>query len=294
MKNLLVFCLFLISSHAFAKLEVITTTSNLADLVKQIGGDKVNVHSLCKGVQDPHFLEAKPSYIFKLSKADLLVSIGAGLEVGWLPLVVRGSRNPKLKEGGAGSLVAADIVKLLEQETGEISRSMGDVHPEGNPHFMLAPSYSILVAKGIQEKLSQVDSSNSKFYRERFLKYSSEIEKRKVAWDKQIKKGMKVITYHKTLSYFYKDFGIENVDVLEPKPGIPPSASHVLNLIKKIKASHVSKIIVENYFDTSVAKRIKKEVPSIKIETVPVGVGGAKDVDDLFDLYDRLVTQVEG
>lgn len=273
-------------------MSIITTTSNLADLIKQIGGDKVQVESLCRGVQDPHFLEAKPSYTFKLSKTDLLVSVGGGLEVGWLPLVIRGSRNPKLREGEARHLIASTLVTLLEQNPETISRSQGDVHPEGNPHFMLGPRESVKVAKGLKEKLSELDSENSDFYQKNFETYANSIDSKLIEWQKKVAVDLKVITYHKTLSYFYRNFGITNVDVLEPKPGIPPSASHVLKLIATMKKLKIKKIVVENYFDTSVAKRIQKEIPDVEIVVVPVGVGGEKGIGSLFDLYDLLVKRI--
>ena len=283
---------FFFSGLAQAELSVITTTSNLADLVKQIGGDRVKVESLCRGVQDPHFLEAKPSYTFKLSKTDLLVSVGGGLEGGWLPLVIRGSRNPKLRVGQSRHLVAAAFVELLEQNPETISRSQGDVHPEGNPHFMLSPTKSVEVAKGISDKLLELDSKNSDFYQKNLKTYSETMDRKFMEWRKRIPRNLKVITYHKTLTYFYEDFGITNVDVLEPKPGIPPSASHVLKLISTMKKLKIKKIIVENYFDSSVAKRIKREIPDVKIEVVPVGVGGEEGVNSLFDLYDHLIAKI--
>lgn len=284
--------LIFLSINAHAKLSIITTTSNLADVVRQIGGNKVVVESLCKGVQDPHFLEAKPSYTFKLSKADLLVSVGGGLEVGWLPLVIRGSQNPDLREGESHHLVAADLVTLIEQTAGRVSRAQGDVHPEGNPHFMLGPSYSLKVARGVADKLVQIDSKNETFYKKNFKAYEQKILKSLELWKKKIPDKLKVISYHRTLSYFYNEFGIENVDVLEPKPGVPPSASHIISLIAKMKNQNIKKIIIENYFDDSVARKIKKDIPEAQIEVVPVGVNGRKGVEDIFELYDYLVQKM--
>jgi len=289
MKYLLLL-IFLIPTLAFSKVRVFTTTTNLADLVYRIGGEKVDVESLCKGHQDPHFLEAKPSYTFKLSRADLLVSVGAGLEEGWLPLIIRGSRNPKLRDGRSGSLVAADHVSMLEiPKEHELTRSKGDVHPEGNPHFMLSPSRAIAVGKALVKKLSEIDSSNSAYYQENFNRFEKNTLSKVQEWKGKLKTGLKVITYHKTLTYFYDEFGVNNVDVLEPKPGIPPSANHILGLIKRIKDESIKYIVVENYFDTSVAKRIKKEIPSVKILQVPVAVKGADNINNLTDLYSTLI-----
>jgi zinc/manganese transport system substrate-binding protein len=281
-----------VSFAAHSKIKVITTTTNLADLVRQVGGDFVEVESLCKGSQDPHFLEAKPSYTFKLSKADLLVSIGAGLEEGWLPLVIRGSRNPDIREGQSGHLVASDVVSLLEQVKGEVSRSQGDVHPEGNPHFMLGPSKVIEVAKAITSKLTSLDEENKENYNKGFKAFEERMTLSLDRWKKKFSNSIKVISYHKTLTYFYDEFGVDNIDVLEPKPGIPPTASHIIGIISKVKSEEVKKIIVENYFDETVAKRVSKEVPRVQVEVVPVAVYGKKEVDDLFTLYEYLVNKI--
>ena len=294
MKFLCLLLLLGIPLAIHSKVRVFTTTTNLADIVRQVGGDKVEVESLCKGIQDPHYLEAKPSYTFKLSKADLLISIGAGLEEGWLPLVIRGSRNPKIREGQPGHLIASSLVTLLEKDDQNISRSQGDVHPDGNPHFMLSPIRSIKVAKAIASKLSGLDPSNKERYTKRFLRFESKLRTLLKTWESKFIKGTKLISYHKTLTYFYKDFGLINIDVLEPRPGIPPTASHILGIISKVKKQGIKKIVVENYFDETVAKRVKREVPRVQIEVVPVAVGGKKEIHDIFDLYEYLVTKIGG
>jgi len=283
----------LFSSSAFANLKVMTTTTNLKSLVQEIGGDKVDVDSICKGTQDPHYIEAKPSFTLKASKADLLVSIGLDLEVGWLPLILRGARNPKLLDGGEGSFVAGQFIDTLEKPTSTISRSEGDVHPDGNPHFMLDPLNSIIVAEKLKEKLQKLDSENSLFYEAQFKKFSERMRMKVSEWRQRIKPGLKVITYHKTLSYFYERFKINNVAFLEPKPGVPPSASHILNVMKTAKEEGVKNVLVENYFDPTVAERVAKDVPGLKVNMVPVSVDGDPKITNLFELYESLVTTVE-
>lgn len=276
---------------SFAKLNVITTTTNLRSLVEEIGGDKVSVISLSKGTQDPHYLEAKPSFAMKVSRGDLLVSVGLGLEDGWLPLIVRGSRNPSLRVGRNGRFVASDFVGLLEvhgSHTHKVSRSEGDVHPDGNPHFMLSPIQSLKVAKALVTRLSSLDNGNKNYFEERLKSFEGRIQKLITKLKRQMKKGIKVVTYHKTLTYFYHFLGISNEDFLEPKPGIPPTASHVIKLIKKIKAKGIQHILVENYFDYTVAERIKKDVPAVSVHKVPVAVDGEKGVPNLIKLYERL------
>ncbi len=290
------FCalIFLVSISANSKVKVLTTTTNLANIVQQVGGERVDVESFCRGTQDPHYLEAKPSYTFKLSKADLLISIGAGLEEGWLPLIVRGSRNPKVREGQPNHLIASEVVDLVEKDDSKVSRSEGDVHPEGNPHFMLSPLKAVEVAKAVSLKLIKLDSANKESYEKGFESFKAKMNLSLSQWRSKIKEGLKIISYHKTLTYFYKDFGIVNIDVLEPKPGIPPTASHILGIISKVKSENIKKIVVENYFDETIAQRVKREVPEVQIEVVPVAVGGNEKVTDIFSLYDYLVSKIGG
>lgn len=293
MKLLLIFILLSISGQCFSKLSIITTTSNLASLVESIGGDKVEVESLCKGTQDPHFLEAKPSYTYKLSKADLLVSIGADLEVGWLPLVIRGSHNPKLREGQVGHLVASHNLNLIEKLGDNISRVDGDVHPQGNPHFMLSPIMASKVAEAVAQRLGELDATHIKSYQENLEKFKTEMTALVNKWKKILPQGLKVISHHRTLSYLYQDFSVVNLDYLEPKPGIPPTSSHIINLIQRAKLQKIEKIILENYFNDAVAKRIKNEIPEIQIHSIPVAVGGEPGIDSLSKLYERLLKVLE-
>jgi len=283
---------FLLPSICQAKLRLVTTTTNLKSLAEYIGGEKVEVTSLCKGTQDPHYLEAKPSYAIRLAKADLLLSIGLGLEDGWLPLIVRGSRNPDLRYHKKGSFVASDYVELLEVHDGKaarVTRAEGDVHPEGNPHFLLSPLQSLKVATALAKKLSELDAINNTYFESQLMKFKSLINNKNKLWKSAVKKGIKVVTYHKTLTYFYDHFEITNIGFLEPKPGIAPSAAHVMRLIKVMKNKNVERILVENYFDDAVAKKIQSEIPQIKIHSVPVAVEGGPGSNNLIDLFDLLV-----
>lgn len=288
----LIFCIFLFQTTAFAKLNVLTTTSNLKSIVELIGGNKVKVESFAKGSQDPHYLQAKPSYSFKASKADLLVSIGLSLEDAWLPLIVRGSRNPKLRIGESARLVTSEFVDLLEATNKQVSRAEGDVHSEGNPHYMLSPRRSILVAKAVTDKLSSLDKVNKKYYVNNFNEFKKKMIESILKWRGLIKRNIKVITYHKTLTYFYNDFDILNVDVLEPKPGVPPTAFHIMKVIKKIKLNKIKNVLVENYFASTIANRIKVEVKNIKVSNVAVAVGGKKGINNIFDLYDSIIQEL--
>ncbi|MFG1501342.1 metal ABC transporter substrate-binding protein [Halobacteriovorax sp. XZX-3] len=293
MKSILIGLLLVLGMSSYAQLRIVTTTTNLADIAKKIGGESVSVHSLAKGTQDPHFLEAKPSYTFKVAKAGLLISIGAGLEVGWLPLVVRGSRNPKVRIGQEGRLEAYALVKLTDEVKGKLTRAHGDVHPEGNPHFMLSPSKALEVAKGVRDRFIKLDESNRQAYENNYIAYEKRTKELIKDLSAKIKKGTKIITFHRTLTYFLDEFGIQVQNVLEPKPGIPPTASHIISVIEQMKKEGIRHILVENYFDDSVAKRISKSIKNVKINNVAVAVDGSSQVKDIFSLYESLALALE-
>lgn len=283
------------TSPLMAKVDVMTTTTNLADLTKKIGGDHVSVRSIAKGAQDVHFIEAKPSFMVKLSKADLLIAVGHGLEEAWLPLLQRGARNPKVGAGQKGYLEVAPLIShLLEVPTGKISRAEGDVHPEGNPHVMLSPKNAVIIAEGIAKRLGEIDSAHAADYLANSKKFAEQVAEKMPKWQAQIdaSKVKEIVTYHKSLSYFLDAFGLKAVIQIEPKPGVPPSTKHILKVIKTVKGKKIPVILVENYFDPAAAERIKKDVPSVKVKTVPVAVEGDKSATDLFALYDVLVDGV--
>ncbi|EQC43028.1 periplasmic solute-binding family protein [Bacteriovorax sp. BSW11_IV] len=269
--------------NSLAKLHIMTTTANLKSLVSEIAGDRAEVESFCLGPQDPHFLEAKPSYTLKASKADLLVSVGMDLEVGWLPLIIRGARNPKIREGQSGHLVLGHYVDAIEKPHGEVSRADGDVHPEGNPHFMLSPKRVVKLAEVVSAKLTEIDPEGKEFFESNKIKFLKKIEP---FVQKKISK-IEVVTHHKTLNYFLHDYGLDNSIYLEPKPGIPPSATHVLSVIEQAKVKKANIVLVENYFDQSAGQKVAKAL-DIKSYSVPVAVGGKEGISNLFDLYSDL------
>ena len=283
------------ASAAQAKLNVITTIPDLAVVVSEIGGDSVSVQSLSKGTQDPHFIEAKPSYMVKVSHADLVVSLGLELEIGWLPPILQGARNPKVMPGTKGYLELGPYVDPIEIPKEKVSRAEGDVHPFGNPHFNLDPIRMGVVAVKIAERLGELDPDHSASYADKASKFKSRMEKETKNWQARIiKTGIKeVITYHKTLNYFFDRFGIKNPINLEPKPGIPPTAQHILEVINVAKERHIKLIMVENFFDTSFADKITSEVPGLRVVVMPVEVGGDPAIKTLDDLYEKIVSVME-
>lgn len=291
---LFAFSLLASSFNGFGKVRVLTTTTNLKSLVEYVGGQFVDVESFSKGTQDPHYVEAKPSYTLKASRADLVVSIGLDLEAGWLPLILRGARNPSVLMGKKGNLVAGEFIDTIGKITTPVSRADGDVHPEGNPHFLLDPVSALSIAKQLKDKLIQLDEGNASEYESNFKTFSDMLNHKIKEWKKRISVGTKVISYHKTLTYFYHRFGISNIALLEPKPGVPPSASHILGVIKTANQEKVSRVIVENYFDPTVAKRVAKDVKGLSVKVIPVSVEGEPKILTLVDLYERLVSTFEG
>jgi len=299
-KNAFLTALFVTSSAlpvvAQAKLAIVTTTPDLRVLAAEIGGDAVTVDSIAKGTQDYHYIEAKPSYMTKTSRADLVISVGLDLEVGWLPPVLRGARNPKVNPGSPGYLEAGELIQALEVPTTKISRADGDVHPFGNPHFYLDPIRMGQVAVGIAERMGQLDPSHAEQFKVRGKAIQDRLERETKAWQARLDKtGVKsVVTYHKTLTYFFDRFHIDNPAILEPKPGIPPTTGHILEVIDLIKQKKIPLILVENFFDPTVTQRITESVPSVRATTIPVAVDGAPGINTLDDLFEKIVSTIEG
>jgi len=272
---------------AHAELNVVTTTEDLAALAREVGGDKIKVESLSRGYQDPHFVEAKPSFVIKLHSADLLIAVGRELEIGWLPPLVNQARNAKVQPGGEGYFDASQGVKILEIPTGQLTRAMGDVHPQGNPHYWLDPDNGLRIAKGIQKKLSALSPADAAYFAQRedaFEKRLAEAQKR---WDAQMApyKGTKIVTYHRSWPNFVDRFGLDVIGYVEPRPGIPPSPSHTLDLINDMKAKNVKIIMVEPYFDLKTPNSIARETGA-KVLVMAPSVGAEKEIADYVSLFD--------
>jgi zinc/manganese transport system substrate-binding protein len=275
------------SANAFAALNVITSTQDLAAIVKEVGGDKVTVESLAKGYQDPHFVEAKPSFILKLNRADLLVAVGRELEIGWLPPLITQSRNSKIQPGSAGYLDASQNAKILDIPTGQITRAMGDVHPQGNPHFWLDPDNGRRVAQEVQGKLSELSRGDAAYFAQRYADFDRRLTEATKRWKATMApyKGTKVVTYHRSWPNFAEAFGLDVIGYVEPKPGIPPSPSHTLDLEQEMKRQNVKIVLVEPYFDLKTPNAIGRDTGA-KVLVMPPSVGGVKEVNDYFQLFD--------
>jgi zinc/manganese transport system substrate-binding protein len=273
--------------RAAGPINVVTTTEDLAAIAREVGGDKIKVESLSRGYQDPHFVEAKPSFVLKLNKADLLIAVGRELEIGWLPPLVTQSRNAKIQPGGEGYLDASLNAQILEIPTGQITRAMGDVHPLGNPHYWLDPENGRRIAKEIEAKLSALDRGDASYFAQREEDFEKRLSAAVKGWLATMApyKGLKVVTYHRSWPNFAERFGLEVIGYVEPRPGIPPSPSHTIDVIQEMKRQNVKIILVEPYFDLKTPNSIARETGA-KVLEMPPSVGGEKEVTDYFRLFD--------
>jgi len=274
-------------ARAQGKLNVITTTEDLASIAREVGGDHISVEAIARGYQDPHFVEAKPSFILKLQKADVLVVVGRELEIGWLPPLIQQSRNSKIQPGSAGYLDASLQASILEVPTGQVTRAMGDVHPLGNPHYWMDPENGKRVGKEIADKLSELRSSDKAFFQQRLADFTARLDAAEKKWLAQMApyKGTKVVTYHRSFPNFAERFGLDIIGYVEPKPGIPPSPQHTLDLVNEMKRQSVKIVLVEPYFDLKTPNAIGRDTGA-QVLVMPPSVGGVKEITDYFTLFD--------
>src|SRR5215813_573185 len=279
---------FILPTAAQAKkLNVVTSTTDMAALTQEVGGDKVNVESIAKGYQDPHFVEAKPSFLLKLRQADLLISVGLQLEIGWLPPLITQSGNPRIQVGAPGYLDASQFAEILEIPQGTVTRAEGDVHPLGNPHYWLDPDNGRRIARGIAGKLSDLDPQDAAYFQQRFQDFDKRLTAAEQKWDSEMQpyRGRKLVTYHRSFPNFAKHFGLDVIGYVEPRPGIPPTPSHTLELIQLMKRENCRVVLVEPYFDLKTPQSIGQATGAQVIVYLP-SVGGEKQVTNYFQLFD--------
>ena len=268
------------------KLNVITSTTDMAALTQEVGGDKVNVEALAKGYQDPHFVEAKPSFLLKLRQADLLIVVGLQLEIGWLPPLITQSGNGRIQVGAPGYLDASQFAEILEIPQGAVTRAEGDVHPQGNPHYWLDPDNGRRIARGFATKLGEMDPGDAAYFQQRFQDFDKRLSAAEQKWDQDMQpyRGRKVVTYHRSFPNFAKHFGLNVIGYVEPRPGIPPTPSHTLELIQLMKREDCKVILVEPYFDLKTPQSIARGTGGQVIVYLP-SVGGEKQVTSYFELF---------
>ena len=275
------------SASAQGKLNVVTTTEDLAAIAREVGGDRVTVESISRGYQDPHFVEAKPSFILKLQKADLLVVVGRELEIGWLPPLIQQSRNAKVQVGASGYLDASARARILDIPQGQITRAMGDVHPQGNPHYWLDPENGKAIGQEIADKLAALRPNDRAYFDQRLASFNSRLTDAGKRWQAALApyKGTKVVTYHRSFPNFAERFGLDVIGYIEPRPGIPPSPQHTLDVINDMKKQNVKLILVEPYFDLKTPNAIARDTGA-QVLVMPPSVGGVKQITDYFQLFD--------
>jgi ABC-type Zn uptake system ZnuABC Zn-binding protein ZnuA len=291
----LVFSLFYpVIGRADSKIRIMTATTDLASLAQEIGGDKVDVESVARGYQDPHYVDPKPSFLLKLSKADLLIVVGLELEIGWLPPLITQSSNPRIQVGAPGYFDASRYARILEIPTGQVTRAEGDVHPLGNPHYWLDPENGLRISKGIADKLSAMRPNDAAYFAQRYSAFEQRLKEADQKWLAEMKPyaGRKIVTYHRSWPNFAEHFGLNVIGYVEPRPGIPPSPQHTVELIGQMKRDGVKVIVVEPYFDLKTPNSIARETGGQVVVLMP-SVGGEKEITDYFKLFDYDIAKLK-
>jgi zinc/manganese transport system substrate-binding protein len=281
-----------VATAANAKIRVVTTLPDFASLAREIGGDKVEVSTMAKPTEDPHFVDARPSFVVQLRSADVLIDGGAELEIGWLPPLLQNARNAKIEIGKPGRVQASQGVRLMNVPA-EVTRAAGDVHALGNPHFMTDPIIAKTVALHIAQSFAAVDAPNAAFYDANYKKFEATINAKLQEWGTAMLpfKGQSVVAYHDSWVYFAHRFGL-NIDIfLEPKPGIPPSPSHLAEVIEKMKAQKIKAIIVEPFHDRKIAEKVASSTGA-KVVDFAQYPGALPNTDSYVKLIDTLVSRL--
>ncbi|MDP9254900.1 MAG: metal ABC transporter substrate-binding protein [Verrucomicrobiota bacterium] len=279
-------------TSAHANLKVVATLPDFAALAREIGGDKVEVTVMAKPTEDPHFVDARPSFVVQLRTADVLIEGGAELEIGWLPPLLQNARNPKIEVGKPGRVVASQGVRLMNVPT-NVTRAAGDVHALGNPHFMTDPIIAKAVAQHIAQSFSAIDATNAASYDANYKKFEATINAKLQEWGATMLpfKGQNVVAYHDSWVYFAHRFGL-NIDLfLEPKPGIPPSPSHLVEVIAQMKAQKIKAIIVEPFHNRKIAEKVASATGA-KVVDFSQFPGGLSGTESYVKLIDALVSRL--
>ncbi len=277
------------ASQATGQLRVVATTPDLASVARDVGGDRVNVVALAKPTEDPHFVDAKPSFIVTLNRADALIEGGAELELGWLPPLLENARNGKINAGAPGRIVASEGIRLLEIPT-SFDRSKGDIHSLGNPHFMVDPVSAKIVARNIANHFAQIDPKNAATYNANLARFSARIDTKLAEWQRELApyRGAKIVTYHRDFIYLAQRFGFTIVDELEPKPGIAPSPSHLAQVIGEMRRDNAKVILVQPFQNRKTAETVARQTGASVLDT-PQQPGAVRNTTTYFDMLDNLV-----
>lgn len=278
-----------IGTSAAKKLSVVATTPDLAALAREIGGDEVVVVALAKPTEDPHFVDAKPSHLVTLNRADALIEGGAELELGWLPPLLDNARNAKIAAGAPGRIVASQGIRMLEVPL-TFDRSKGDIHALGNPHFVVDPLSAKVVAANIADHLAQVNPAAAETFRANLKRFDDTVDQKLAEWQKLLApyRGAKIVTYHKDFVYFAARFGLEIVGELEPKPGIAPSPAHLAKVITAMQATRARVILVQPYQNRKTAETVARQTGALVLD-MPQQPGAIPNTSTYFAVMDHLV-----
>ena len=292
MRSAMVLMILLAGAPAQATVRILATTADLGALATELGGDKVNVYVATNALQDVHRVDAKPSLVARARTADLIFATGAELEIGWLPVLVQESGNPKIQPGSPGYLEAAAQLNLLEVPS-QLDRSMGDIHPQGNPHLQLDPHNIATVAKALTSRLTLLDAGNTDYYRQRGSDFDVRWTQAIARWENKAAplKGIPVVVMHRDQAYLCHWLGLREVAAIEPKPGVPPSAGYLGQLVSKLSATPPKLILLNAYNDAKAANWLSERI-QVPVVTLPFSVGGTAEAKDLFGLFDDTLNRL--
>lgn len=280
------------SARAPAQLNVVTTTTDLYDIAREVGGDRVKATHISEGYEDPHFVQPKPSFILRLRQADVLAYVGLDLEIGWLPLLVDGARNNRIRAGAPGNVNASAVIPVLDANRAA-DRSQGDVHPLGNPHYWLDPRNARRIAQLFRDRFSELDPRNAATYAANTAAWESKLSAAEQVWSADLAsiRGKPVVAWHASWRYFAAFTGMQIVGFMEPKPGVPPSPSHLASLVNTMKQTGTRVIIMEPFYDRRTADKIARETGA-RVLVVPPSVGGAKGIGGYIELMNNSIRVV--
>ncbi len=282
-----------LAPRADAQLKVVTSTTDLYDIAREVGGNKITATHIGEGYQDPHFVEAKPSFVLQLRNADVWAFVGLDLEIGWMPVLLDGARNSKIRQGGSGYVDCSTAIKVLDTPQGNVDRSMGDVHALGNPHYWLDPENGRRIARLFKARFTQLDPANEDTYEKNEKAFEARLNAAEKGWaaDLAAIKGKPVVAWHTSWRYFAEYNGMNIVAFMEPKPGVPPSPSHLYEVIQVVKRTGAKAIVMEPFYDRKVADLVAKQT-GIKVLMLPPSVGGIKSIDDYIQLMQYDMAQL--
>jgi zinc/manganese transport system substrate-binding protein len=270
-----------LAAPAGAQLKVVTSTTDLYDIAKAVGGNRITATHIGEGYQDPHFIEAKPSFVLQLRNADVWAFVGLDLEIGWMPLLLDGARNPRIRQGGSGYLDVSRAIPLLDVPSGNVDRSQGDVHPLGNPHYWLDPENGRRIARLFKAKFTELDPQGAAAYAANEQNFEARLNTTERTWTDELAKikGQPVVAWHTSWRYFAEYTKMNIVGFMEPKPGVPPSAAHLAGLIQTMRRTGAKVIVMEPFYDRKTADFVAARTGA-KVLILPPSVGGVKGVGD--------------